>query len=80
MAAIVGIVSRHGLRIEVRRRNQANKSNLALYKPLLLCLYSHLKLPYISNKTKRFSYKGGCGVRGCTCIEAFNRRAGLGYI
>ena len=79
MAAIVGIVSRRGLRIEVRHRNQSNKSKLALYKPLL-CLYSHLKQPYISNKTKRFSYKGGCGVHGCTRIEAFKRRAGLGYI
>ena len=65
MTAIVGIVSRCGLRIEVRRRNQANKSKskLSLYKPLL-CLYSHLKQPYISNRTKRFSYKGGCGMRG----------------
>ena len=79
MEAIVGIVSRRGLRIEARRRNQSNKSKLALYKPLLR-LYSHLKQPYISNKTKRLSYKGGCGVRGCTRIEAFKRIAGLGYI
>ena len=79
MAAIVGVVSRRGLRIEARRRNQPNKNKLALYKPLL-CLYSHLKQPYISNKTKHFSYKGGCGVRECTRIEAFKRRAGLGYI
>ena len=61
MAAIVGIVSRRGLRIEARHRNQANKSKLALYKPLL-CLYSHLKQPYISNRTKRLSYKGGRGM------------------
>ena len=79
MAAIVGIVSRSGLRIEVRHRNQSNKSKLALYKPLL-CLYSHLKQPPISNKTKHFSYKGGCGVHGYSRIEAFKRRAGLGYI
>ena len=78
MAAIVGIISRHGLRIEARRRN-TNKSKLALYKPLLR-LYSHLKQLPISNKTKRFSYKGGCGVRGRSRIEAFKRRAGLGYI
>ena len=70
MAAIVGIVSRRrGLRIEARRRNQPNKSKLALYKPLLR-LYSHLKQPPISNKTKRFSYKGGCGGRGRSRIEA----------
>ena len=79
MAAIVGIVSRRGLRIEARCRNQLNKSKLALYKPLL-CLYSHLKQPLISNKTKRFSYKDGCVMRGRSRIEAFKRRAGLGYI
>ena len=79
MAAIVGIVSRRGLRIKARRRNQPNKSKLALYKQLLrLC--SHLKQPYISNKMKHFSHKGGCGVRGHTHIEAFKRRAGLGYV
>ena len=60
MAAIVSIASRHGLRIEMCCRNQ---SKLALYNPLL-CLYSLLKQPYISNKTKHFSYKGRCGVRG----------------
>ena len=65
MAAIVDIVSRRGLRIEARRRNQPNKSKLVPYKPLLH-LYSHLKQPYISNKTKHFSYKG---VRGRACIE-----------
>ena len=79
MEAMVGISSRRGLRIEVHHINQLNKSKLALYKPLF-CLYSHLKQPYINNKTKRFSYKGGCGVRGRTHIEALKRRAGLGYI
>ena len=79
MAAIVDIFSRRGLRIEARRRNQPNKSKLVLYKPLH-CLYSHLKQPYISNKVKRFTYKGGRGVRGHARIEAFQRRAGLAYI
>ena len=41
LAAIVGIISRHGLRIEAHRRSQPNKSKLALYKPLLR-LYCHL--------------------------------------
>ena len=53
MVAIVGIISMHGLRIEVRCRNQPNESKLALYKPLLH-LYSHLTHLYISIKTKRF--------------------------
>ena len=79
MAAIVDIVSRCGLRIGARRRNQPNKSKLALYKPSFR-LYSHLKQPYISTKTKPFSYKGGRRVRGCARIEAFQRRAGLAYI
>ena len=79
MAAIVGIISRRGLRIEAHHRNQANRGKLALYKPLL-CLYSHLKQPYISNRTKRFSYIGGHGMHGRTRIEAFKRRTGLGYI
>ena len=79
MAAIDDIGSRRGLRIGERRRNQHNKSKLALYKPLLRS-YSHLKQPYISNKTKRFSYKGGRGMRGRARIEAFQRRAGLAYI
>ena len=32
MAAIVGIISNHGLRVEVHHRNQPNKSKLALLK------------------------------------------------
>ena len=35
MAAVTGIISRRGLRIEARRGNQPNKSKLALYKLLL---------------------------------------------
>ena len=68
MTAIVGIVSRRGLRIEAHRKNQANKGKLVLYKPLL-CLYSQLKQPYISNRTNRFSCKGGHGMHGRTHIE-----------
>ena len=78
MAAIVGIDSRHGLRMEAHRRNQPNKSKLALYKPLLH-FYSHLKQLYIRNKMECFRYKGGCGMHGRTHIEAFKRRAALGY-
>ena len=78
MAAIVSIVSRRDLRNEMCCRNQPNKSKLALYKPLL-DFYSHLKQLYMSNKTERFSYKDGCGMRGHTHIEVIKRRAGLGY-
>ena len=78
MAALVGITSRYGLRIEVRGSIQPIKSKLALYKPLLH-FYSHSKQLYMSNKMEHFSYKGGCGMCGHTCIKAFKRRAGLGY-
>ena len=63
MAAIVGIVSRHGITIEVCCRNQPNKRKLALYKPLFH-FYSHLKQLYMSNKTERFSYKVGVVCMG----------------
>ena len=77
-AAVVGIVSRHGLRIEVHRRNQPNKSRLALCKPWIH-FNSLLKQLYISNKVRCVSYKGVCGVLGHIHIEMFKRRAGLGY-
>ena len=49
-----------------------------LYKVLILC-NSRLKHLYLRNKTVRFSYKGGCVVRGHIHIEAIKRRADLGY-
>ena len=78
MTAIISIVSRRDLRNEVHHRKQPNKSKLALYKPLLY-FYSHLKQLYMSKKTEHFSYKGGCGMRGCTHIEVIKRRGGLHY-
>ena len=63
MAALVSIISRHGLEIEAHCRNQPYKSKLALYKLLLLVLQL-LEQVYKSNKMEKFSYKGGCGVLG----------------
>ena len=74
MAAIVSIISRHGLTTKVHCRNQPNKSKLAL-----LHFNNHLKQLLISDKMEHFSYKGGCGIRGHTRITMFKRRAGLGY-
>ena len=51
MAAIVGIISIRGFRIEACCRNQPNKTELTLYKPLLY-FYSHLEQLYINNKIK----------------------------
>ena len=48
MVAIVGIVSRCSLAIEVHHRKQPTKRKLALIKPLLHC-YTQLKQLYISN-------------------------------
>ena len=62
MAAIVGITSRRGLRIETHR-NQPNKSKLALYKPLLH-FYSYLKQLYMSNKTECSFTKVGVACMG----------------
>ena len=51
MAAVAGIVSRHGLRIKAHCRNQYDESKLSLYNPLLLLSfktviyrYQHLAL------------------------------------
>ena len=40
----------------------ANKGKLTLHKPWIH-FYKHVNQLHISNKTERFSYKGGCGVR-----------------
>ena len=53
MAIIIGINSRHGLRIELNCRNQITKTKLVLYKLLLSLLESF----DIMNKKERFSYK-----------------------
>ena len=78
MATVVVIVNGRGLGIDMRRRHLPTKSQLALYKAVIHC-NSRSKQLYSSNKTERFSYKGGCGVRERTRIEALKRRAGLGY-
>ena len=58
MAAIIGAISKHGLRIDAHSRNQCDKSKLALYKPSIH-FNSCLKWLYISNKMERFRYKSG---------------------
>ena len=58
MAAVVDIVSRHSLSIDMQHRNQLNKSKLALYK-VLAHSNSDLKLLYMHSKMEHFRYKGG---------------------
>ena len=58
MAIVVGITSRRGITIDSCCRKQPNKSKLAFYKPLLY-FYSQL---LSSDKMRRFSCKGGCGI------------------
>ena len=38
---------------------------------MLIYCNSSLKQLYLRNKTERFSYKGGCGIRKCMHIEMF---------
>ena len=71
MAAIVSIISRHGLKTEACHIIQPNTN-----KPFL-SLKQFCKTLYISNKTERFRYKGGCGICEHTCTDAFKSRAGL---
>ena len=80
MAAVVNVISRHGLSIDTCHRNQHNKSKLALHRALIH-INSHLKLLCICtcNKTEHFRYEGGYDVHGCICIEALKRKASLDY-
>ena len=43
MVAVVGIVCRQNIRIEVRYRNRPNENKLVLYKPLLK-VYQSVKM------------------------------------
>ena len=77
MATVAIILNGHGFGLEcIMETNPIRVSYIALCKALIHC-NSHLKQLYSSNKTLHFSYKGGCGVREHTHIEAFKRRAGL---
>ena len=76
VVALVSIISRHGLTIEAHCWNQCNKNKLSLCKPWIH-FNGHVKQLYKSNKTERFSYKGGCGICGHTCIKIFKRWLGL---
>ena len=71
-------VVRSSVGVALALMNQANKSKLALYK-LLLHFNSQLKQLYICNKMEWLSYKSECCIHGCTCVKAFEIRAGLGY-
>ena len=48
MAAIVGIVIGHALRIKVRCSNQPNKGKLVLYNLLLSCLIALTGLAFFA--------------------------------
>ena len=80
IATTVSIISRHGLIIDVRHRNQPNKSKLVLYKPLLPLQLSFNKQMCISNKMEHFNYKGGFCVCGHTCMGTFKIRPGFGLV
>ena len=78
MAAIVGIISRHGLRIElVVETNLVRVSYYCISHSFHFD--SHLEQLYISNKMEEFNNKGECGICGYTCIKAFKNKVGLHY-
>ena len=61
VGAVVDIISRYGLNLNVHHRNQRKRNKLAMYS-LLLHFNSCLEKLYISNKTEHFSCKGECDV------------------
>ena len=69
MAAVVVIDDGRGLRIEAHRKHQPNKSKLLFHSNF------PFKWVYISSKTEHFSYKGGCGGHGHTCIVVFKKKS-----
>ena len=72
MAAVVGMIRRHDLVIEMFHGNEPGKTKYCIshYFHFNSCLH-HL---YVSNEMECFSYKDGCCVLR---IDAFKRRAGL---
>ena len=74
MTAIVGIICRRGLRIELVIETNLIRVSYCCISHSPFFLLCHLKQLYISNKMEQFSYRGGCGICGFTCIEAFKRR------
>ena len=71
VAAIVNNISKRGLTIEVRHKNQPNKRILALYKPLLY-IYSNLKQLYISKRQSTSGIKMGVtymGIHILRCLK-----------
>ena len=75
MSAIVGIITRRGLRIEACYNINLIRVSYH-YISHSFQFHGYLNQLYINNKTEHFSYKSGCGVMH---IKAFKRRAGLGY-
>ena len=71
MAAVVGIVSRCGLRIEAYHRNQPNESKLSQVK-LWIHFNSHLKQLYINDKMENFSYEVVCEGMGLHVLRHLN--------
>ena len=70
---------RHSLSIDAHCRSQPNKSKQVLYKPLIH-FNSCLKQLCRSNKTERFSYKGGVVHVGIICILRSLKKSWLGLL
>ena len=81
IAAVVSTVRTHGLGIKACCRNQPNKSQLVLCKPLYFHFSYHINYcMYINSKTKCFSIDCCCICGHCaSSIKAFKKRMDLGY-
>ena len=65
MAAIVSIINRHGLKIEMCHRVSYCYISHSFY------FNSNSKQLYISNKMELYSYKNECGIHEHTRIERY---------
>ena len=72
MVAVVSIVNRCGLSVDVHHRNQPNKSKLLLYKPLFyfsVCCYVVFSNVWDSNYFEPGSVDS---IKVCLCLVLLN--------
>ena len=62
MALAINVIDRHGPSSKVRPQLQLTKTKIMLHYQFILQQKAYY-LPFITSKTKRFSFKSGCVVR-----------------
>ena len=66
MAFAVDVTDRRGPSSEIRRQLQPKKVKVTLYYPFIQQQKTFYP-PFITNKTKRYSFKNGCVLRVENC-------------